>query len=86
LREMADRLKDQIRSGIILLGAQGNGKALLLCAVTKDLEDRYPANRLIKEVAKYVEGTGGGRADMAQAGGTNLQGLNQAIENIYKMI
>ncbi len=86
LREMADRLKDQIRSGIILLGAQGDGKAILLCAVTKDLEEKYPAHKLIREVAKYVGGTGGGRADMAQAGGTNVQGLNQALENIYKMI
>ena len=86
LREMADRLKDQIQSGIILLGAQADEKALLLCAVTKDLEERYPAHKLIKEVAKYVGGTGGGRADMAQAGGTNVQGLNQALENIYKII
>jgi alanyl-tRNA synthetase len=86
LREMADRLKDQIRSGIILLGAQGDGKAFLLCAVTKDLEEKYPAHKLIKEVAKYVGGTGGGRADMAQAGGTNVEGLDQALENIYKII
>jgi alanyl-tRNA synthetase len=86
LREMADRLKDQIRSGVILLGAQGDGKAILLCAVTKDLEERYPAYKLVKEVAKYVEGTGGGRADMAQAGGTNVQGLNQALEKIYELI
>jgi len=73
LREMADRLKSQIRSGIILLGAQGDGKAILLCAVTKDLEEKYPAHKLVREVAKYVGGTGGGRADMAQAGGTNVQ-------------
>jgi alanyl-tRNA synthetase len=86
LRAMADRLKDQIRSGIILLGAQGDGRAMLLCAVTKDLEERYPAHKLIREVAKYVGGTGGGRADMAQAGGTNVQGLNQALENIYEII
>ncbi|MCJ7495469.1 MAG: DHHA1 domain-containing protein, partial [Deltaproteobacteria bacterium] len=86
LREMADRLKDQIRSGVILLGAYGDGKAMLLCAVTKDLEERYPAHKLVKEVAKYVGGTGGGRADMAQAGGPNVQGLNQALEKIYEII
>ena len=86
LREMADRLKGQIHSGIILLGAQSDGKAMLLCAVTPDLAEKYPAQKLIKEVAKYVGGTGGGRADMAQAGGTNVAGLQEALEKIYEMI
>ena len=86
LREMADRLKEQIHSGIILLGTQSNGKAMLLCAVTPDLSEKYPAQKLIKEVAKYVGGTGGGRSDMAQAGGTNLKGLTQALEKIYEII
>ena len=58
LREIADRLKDRIRSGIILLGAKGDGKVMLLCAVTPDLTDKYPAQKLIKEVAQYVGGTG----------------------------
>ena len=86
LREMADRLKDQIRSGIILLGSQADGKAMLICAVTPDLSAKYPAQKLIKEVAQYVGGTGGGRADMAQAGGTNVDGLSQALEKIYEII
>lgn len=86
LREMADRLKDQIRSGIILLGAKGDGKVMLLCVVTPDLSEKYPAQKLVKEVAKYVGGTGGGRADMAQAGGTNVEGLRQALEKIYEII
>jgi alanyl-tRNA synthetase len=86
LRQMADRLKGQIRSGIILLGAMADGKAMLLCAVTPDLSEKYPAQKLIKEVAAYVGGTGGGRPDMAQAGGTNVEGLNQALEKIYEII
>ncbi|MCX5906550.1 MAG: alanine--tRNA ligase, partial [Deltaproteobacteria bacterium] len=86
LREIADRLKDQIRSGIVLLGAETNEKVLLLCLVTPDLKEKYPAQRLIKEVAKYVGGTGGGRADMAQAGGTHIAGINEALEKIYEMI
>ncbi len=86
LREMADRLKDQIRSGIILLGAKGDGKVMLLCAVTPDLADKYPAQKLVKEVARYVGGTGGGRPDMAQAGGTNVEGLSQALQKIYEII
>ncbi len=86
LRQMADRLKGQIRSGIILLGAMGDGKAMLLCVVTPDLSEKYPAQKLIREVARYVGGTGGGRPDMAQAGGTNVEGLNQALEKIYEII
>jgi len=86
LREMADRLKAQIRTGIILLGAQGDGKVMLLCAVTPDLTEKYSAQKLIKEVAKCVGGTGGGRADMAQAGGTKVEGLDRALERIYEII
>jgi alanyl-tRNA synthetase len=86
LREMADRLKDQIKSGIVLLGAQGEGKVMLLCAVTPDLAGRYPAQKLIKEIAQMVGGTGGGRADMAQAGGTKVESLSAALEKIYDLI
>jgi alanyl-tRNA synthetase len=86
LREMADRLRDQIKSGILLLGAQGDGKVMLLCAVTPDLAGRYPAQKLIKEIAQMVGGTGGGRADMAQAGGTKTEGLTEALEKIFDLI
>ncbi|MBI4495869.1 MAG: alanine--tRNA ligase [Deltaproteobacteria bacterium] len=86
LREMADRLKEQIQSGIILLGATADDKALLLCAVTPDLAGKYPAQELIKEVARYVAGRGGGRPDLAQAGGPRKEGLDQALEKIYELI
>jgi alanyl-tRNA synthetase len=86
LREMADRLKGQIHSGIILLGAQADGKAMLLCAVTPDLVEKYSAQKIIKEIARYVGGTGGGRADMAQAGGGKVEGLSQALEKIFELI
>ena len=86
LREMADRLKDQIRSGIILLGAEGNGKGMLLCAVTPDLTQRYSAQRLIQELAKFVEGSGGGRPDLAQAGGPKVEGLDYALKRIYELV
>ncbi len=86
LREIADRLKGRLRSGIILLGAKGDGKVMLLCAVTPDLMEKYSAQKLVKEVAQFVGGTGGGRADMAQAGGTKAEGLNQALEKIYELV
>jgi len=86
LREMADRLKDQMKSGIVLLGAQGDGKVMLLCAVSADLAGKYPAQKLVKEIAQIVGGTGGGRDDMAQAGGTKVEGLPEALEKIYDLI
>jgi len=86
LREMADRLKDQMKSGIVLLGAQGDGKVMLLCAVTADLAGKYPARKLVKDIAQIVGGTGGGRADMAQAGGTQVERLPEALERIFDLI
>lgn len=86
LREMADLLRDQIHSGIILLGAQADGKAMLLCAVTKDLQEKYPADQLIKKIAPYVGGSGGGRPGLAQAGGTKVEGLAEALNKIYELI
>ena len=86
LREMADQIKTQIRSGIILLGAQADGKAMLLCTITPDLTEKYSAQKIVKELAKYVGGTGGGRADMAQAGGVKVEGLRQALEKIFELI
>jgi len=86
LREMADRFKDQIRSGIILLGAEREGKGMLLCAVTPDLTAKYPAQKIIQELAKLVGGSGGGRPDMAQAGGPKTEGVEAALHKIYDLV
>lgn len=86
LRELADRIKDQIQSGIILLGAKADGKAMLYLRVSPDLKEKYPAQKMIGKLAQYVGGTGGGRPEMAQAGGTNIEGLAQALEKIFEMI
>jgi alanyl-tRNA synthetase len=86
LREMADRLRDRIGSGILLLGAEGDGKAMTLCAVTPDLLPRYSAQKLVQELAGLVGGKGGGRPDMAQAGGPKVEGLNSALEKIYELV
>jgi len=80
LREISDRFKDQIPSGVLLLGAVQGSKALLLAAVTADLIGRVHAGRLIKAVAERVGGGGGGRADMAQAGGSRPEHLAEALE------
>jgi alanyl-tRNA synthetase len=86
LRELADRFRDRIRSGIVVLGADAEGKALLIVVVTKDLTDRFHAGKMIKTIAAQVGGGGGGRPDMAQAGGTQPQQLNRALETARELI
>ncbi|BBO79540.1 alanine--tRNA ligase [Desulfosarcina ovata subsp. sediminis] len=86
LRELADRFKDQIGSGIVVLGAEAGGKALLIVVVTKDLTNRFHAGKMIKAIASEVGGGGGGRPDMAQAGGTRPQNLDQALAKARELI
>ncbi len=86
LRSLADRLKDKMKSGIIVLGGEADGKALLVAAVTKDLTGSYHAGRIVRKVAQIVGGGGGGRADMAQAGGTQPERLPEALEATYTII
>ncbi|MBI5248515.1 MAG: alanine--tRNA ligase, partial [Desulfomonile tiedjei] len=86
LRDYADRVKDRIGSGIALLGAKSDGKALLLAVVTKDLTDRFHAGNIVKKAAQMVGGTGGGRPDMAQAGGPKVGDLPQALKSIEEFL
>lgn len=86
LRNLADRLRDKIKSGIVILGGEADGKVLLVAAVTKDLVDSYHAGRIIAKIAEIVGGGGGGRADMAQAGGNQPQRLSQALNAVYDII
>ncbi len=86
LRDFGDKLRDRLESGIILLGSKAGEKALLLCMVTKDLAGKYHAGNIIKELAPLVGGSGGGRPDMAQAGGTQPENLSEAIAYLEKLI
>jgi len=86
LRDFGDKLRDRLASGIILLGSKAEGKALLLCMVTKDLTGKYSAGNLIKELAPLVGGKGGGRPDMAQAGGTKPENLAQVFPALEKLL
>ena len=86
LRELADNLRDRMESGVVVLGARAEGKALLLAAVSKDLTGRFQAGNIIKELAPLVGGGGGGRPDMAQAGGTDVNGLKAALEKAEEII
>ncbi len=86
LRDLADKFKDKIKSGIVVLGAASGGKALLIAIVTKDLTDKYKAGNIIKEIASIVGGGGGGRPDMAQAGGSNPEKLSEALAKVEELI
>lgn len=86
LRDFGDKLRDKLRSGIILLGSKTGEKAMLLCLVTKDLAGRYDAGKIVKEIAPVVGGSGGGRPDMAQAGGTKPENLDQAIAKLDSIL
>lgn len=82
MRDLGDKLKDKMKSGILLLGSKAADKAMLLCMVTKDLTGRYHAGNIIKEIAPIVGGSGGGRPDMAQAGGPKPENLKQALDKL----
>ncbi len=86
LRELGDKLRDRIGSGVIALGARSGSKALLLCLVTKNLIPRFHAGKLIKEMAAVIGGGGGGRPDMAQAGGHKPERLRDALEKIHELV
>lgn len=87
LRSFGDQLKERLKSGVIILGAVIEGKVALLSVVTDDLVKKgYHAGKIIEEVAKLVDGSGGGRPDMAQAGGKSVDKLDSALAKAEKII
>ena len=86
LREVGDKVRDAMQSGIAVLGGEFGGKAALLALVSKDLTDRIKAGALVKEVAAIVGGKGGGRPDMAQAGGPMPDKLPEAMQAVSGIV
>jgi alanyl-tRNA synthetase len=86
LRAAVDSVKERLPSGVIILGAVTNNTTNLVSAVTKDLTARVHAGKLIQEVAKVVGGGGGGRPDLAQAGGKNPAELDRALAGVYDLV
>ncbi|MFD2110234.1 alanine--tRNA ligase [Thiorhodococcus fuscus] len=82
LRTILDQLKDKLGSAVILLATEADGKVSLVAGVTKDLTDRFKAGDLIREIATQVGGKGGGRPDMAQAGGNDPAGIPGALASV----
>ena len=82
LRETLDKLKDKLKSAAIVLAAVTDGKVMLIAGVTADITDKVKAGELVNSVAQQVGGKGGGRADMAQAGGTQPEFLATALASV----
>jgi alanyl-tRNA synthetase len=80
LRNLADTFRSKLKSGVVVLGSATDGKVTLLTAVTSDLLGRVQANTLIAKLAPIVGGKGGGKPDLAQAGGKDADRLNEALE------
>lgn len=79
LRVVLDRLRDKLGSGVVVIGGVHEGKVTLLAGVTRDLVNTYHAGRLISVLAPMVGGKGGGKADMAQGGGSDASALDAAL-------
>jgi alanyl-tRNA synthetase len=86
LRGLMDRFKDKLKSGVVVLGGTSDSKVMLIAGVTPDLTPRFHAGNIIKEVAALVGGRGGGRPDMAQAGGSQPENLDAALAKALEII
>jgi len=86
LRLLSDKVRPKIPQGVIALGSAKDGKVSILVIVTKDLTQRIKAGDLAKEIALEVGGSGGGRADMAQAGGKFPERLESALEKVFSLV
>jgi alanyl-tRNA synthetase len=86
LRELAETLRDKLGDSVVLVGSESEGKAQLVLTVAKQVTSRFKAGDLIRPIAEIVGGSGGGRPDMAQAGGTDASRLDEAVQAVYQTV
>jgi alanyl-tRNA synthetase len=86
LRELAEKLRDKLGDSVVAVGSIAGPKAMLVVTVSKSLTDKFKAGELIKPIAQLVGGNGGGRPDMAQAGGTQVDKLDEALAKLYELV
>jgi alanyl-tRNA synthetase len=86
MRQMVDNLRSRLDSGVIVLGSVSDGKVSLVAAVSKDLTNRLDAGKIVKAAAAIVEGSGGGRKDLAEAGGKNPEKLDESLQAVPSII
>jgi alanyl-tRNA synthetase len=86
LRQMVDSLRQKLGSGVVVLASADDGKVALITAVTKDLIPRLHAGKIVQELAKMVGGSGGGRPDLAEAGGKDTSAIESTLGNVYPLL
>jgi alanyl-tRNA synthetase len=86
MRQMVDSLRPKLGSGVIVLGSEANGNVALVAAVSKDLTTKLDAGKIVKEAAAIVEGSGGGRKDLAEAGGKNPEKLDESLRAVPSIV
>jgi alanyl-tRNA synthetase len=86
MRQMVDNLRARLGTGVIVLGSSDDGRVALVAAVSKDLTSRLDAGKIVKAAAAMVDGSGGGRKDLAEAGGKNSAKLDEAIQAIPRLV
>jgi alanyl-tRNA synthetase len=86
LRQLVDTLRQKLGSGVVVLASAEDGKVALITGVTKDLTSRVHAGKVVQELAKYVGGSGGGRPDLAEAGGKDTSGIENALGQVYPLL
>jgi alanyl-tRNA synthetase len=86
MREMADRLRQKHQSAVVALGSDLGQKVALLVAVTADLTGKIKAGEIVKQIAPIVGGSGGGKADLAQAGGRDPSKLQEALDKVADLL
>ncbi len=83
---MGDKLKDSLKSGIVVVSGRKEKKALILAMVTKDLQDKFHAGKIIDKLAKIIGGKGGGKSGIAQAGCEYSAKVKKALEKVPEII
>jgi alanyl-tRNA synthetase len=86
VRQLSDNLLNKIKSGVVVIGRKADDKVSLIVRVSNDLTGKIKAGNIIKEIAPIIGGRGGGKADMAEGGGTDATKLNDALEESYKVV
>jgi alanyl-tRNA synthetase len=86
LRQLSDTLLARVKSGVVVLGRQADGKASIIVRTSKDLHGRVPAGQVIRELAPIIGGRGGGKPDMAEGGGAQTEKLAEALEASYEVV
>jgi alanyl-tRNA synthetase len=86
LRQLVDALRQKIGSGVVVLASAEDGKVALITGVTKDLIPKLHAGKIVQELAKIVGGSGGGKPDLAEAGGKDTSAIQKALDHVYPLL